>query len=139
MSVAVAAQGGAVLGYLALHWKDVKTRELAIPAFSSTLFGISEQVIFGVTLRNKFPLIAGCIGSVIAGGYVYISKLVSIGFGTTGIPGFAIASNLNNGYINYVIAHITAISCGAMFTILYGKVVLKSNEINKGSVISKQS
>ncbi|OOM13947.1 PTS transporter subunit EIIC [Clostridium saccharobutylicum] len=66
MSVAVAAQGGAVLGYLALHWKDVKTRELAIPAFTSTLFGISEPAIFGVNLRNKFPLVAGCFGSAIA-------------------------------------------------------------------------
>lgn len=125
MSVAVAAQGGAVLGYLALHWNNVKTRELAIPAFTSTLFGISEPAIFGVTLRNKFPLAAGCIGSAIAGGYVYISKLVSIGFGTTGLPGFAIASGLNNGHINYVIAHAIAISCGALFTILYAKVMLK--------------
>lgn len=126
MSVAVAAQGGAVLGYLALNWKNVKTRELAIPAFTSTLFGISEPAIFGVNLRNKFPLVAGCIGASIAGGYVYISKLVSIGFGTTGIPGFAIASSASNGYINYIIAHVIAISCGALFTIFYGRVMLKN-------------
>lgn len=125
MSVAVAGQGGAVLGYLVLNWKDIKTRELAIPAFTSTLFGISEPAIFGVTLRHKFPLVAGCIGASIAGGYVYISKLVSVGFGTTGVPGFAIASSSNNGYVNYVIAHIIAISCGVLFTILYGKIVLK--------------
>jgi len=126
MSVAVAAQGGAVLGYLALRWNDVKTRELAIPAFISTLFGISEPAIFGVTLRNKFPLVAGCLGASLAGGYVYISKLVSIGFGTTGVPGFAIASSLNNGYVNYIIAHAIAISCGALFTMLYGKIILKN-------------
>lgn len=125
MSVAVAAQGGAVLGYLALHWKDIKIRELAIPAFTSTLFGISEPAIFGVNLRNKFPLVAGCLGAAIAGGYVYISKLVSIGFGTTGVPGFAIASSANKGYVNYIIAHCIAISCGALFTILYGKIILK--------------
>lgn len=126
MSVAVAAQGGAVLGYLALHWKDVKIRELGIPAFTSTLFGISEPAIFGVNLRNKFPLVAGCLGASIAGGYVYMSKLVSIGFGTTGIPGFAIVSSANNGYVNYIIAHGIAIACGASFTILYGKIMLKS-------------
>jgi PTS system, glucose-like IIB component len=125
MSVAVAAQGGAVLGYLALHWKDIKIRELAIPAFTSTLFGISEPAIFGVNLRNKFPLVSGCLGAAIAGGYVYMSKLVSIGFGTTGIPGFAIASSANSGYMNYVIAHGIAIVCGALFTILYGKIISK--------------
>lgn len=125
MSIAVAGQGGAVLGYLALNWKDVKARELAIPAFTSTLFGISEPAIFGVTLRNKFPLVAGCLGASIAGGYVYISKLTSVGFGTTGVPGFAIASSSNNGYINYIIAHVIAIACGALFTIVYKKVVIK--------------
>lgn len=135
MSVAVAAQGGAVLGYLSLHWKDIKTRELAIPAFISTLFGISEPAIFGVTLRNKFPLVAGCIGSAIGGGYVYISKLVSIGFGTTGLPGFAIVSGANNGYINYIIAHVIAISCGIIFTILYGKTLLRNKYIKEASII----
>lgn len=121
-SVAVASQGGAVLGYLALHWKNVKIRELTIPSFISTLFGISEPAIFGVTLRNKYPFVAGCIASAIAGGYVYLTKLTSIAFGTTGIPGFAIASPKNNGYMNYIIVHLIAISCGALFTYVYGKI-----------------
>jgi len=56
-------------------------------------------------------------------GYVYSSKLVSIGF--------AIASGSNNGYVNYIIAHAIAISCGALFTILYGKIILKNNSIEK--------
>lgn len=124
-SVAVAAQGGAVLGYLAINWKNVKTRELCIPAFTSTLFGISEPAIFGVNLRNKFPLVCGCLASAIAGGYTYMTKLTSIGFGTTGLPGFAIASPANNGYINYIIAHVIAISCGIVFTALYGKLKIK--------------
>lgn len=124
-SVAVASQGGAVLGYLILNWKDKKVRELTIPAFTSTLFGISEPAIFGVTLRNKYPFIAGCIASAIAGGFIYISKLTSLAYGTTGIPGFAIASSENNGYLNYLIAHLIAISCGIIFTVLYGKMTSK--------------
>ena len=57
MSVALMGQGGAVLGYLALNWKNVKAREICIPSFASTLFGISEPAIFGVNLRYRFPLI----------------------------------------------------------------------------------
>lgn len=129
MSVAVAAQGGAVLGYLGLHWKNVKVREMAIPAFTSTLFGISEPAIFGITLRNKFPLVAGCIGSAIAGGYIYITKLVSVGYGVTGVPGFAIASGTNNGYVNYIIAHAIAILAGLVLTMLYGKMILKNDTV----------
>ena len=59
MSVALFGQSGAVLGYLSLNWKNLKARELCIPSFCSTLFGISEPTIFGVNLRYKFPLIGG--------------------------------------------------------------------------------
>ena len=83
MSVALFGQSGAVLGYLSLNWKNLKARELCIPSFCSTLFGISEPAIFGVNLRYKFPLIGGCIGGAVAGAYVAIT----IGFVCTVIFG----------------------------------------------------
>lgn len=136
-SVAVASQGGAVLGYLLLNWKNKKVRELTIPAFISTLFGISEPAIFGVTLRNKYPFVAGCIASAIAGGYIYISKLTSLAYGTTGIPGFAIASSENNGYLNYLIVHLIAIGGGIILTVLYGKLISIKSLSAKESSFSK--
>lgn len=120
-SVAVCAQGGAVLGYLSLKWKDVKSRELCIPAFTSTLFGISEPAIFGVNLRNKYPFAAGCIASAIASVFVYFSGLTALGYGTTVVPGFAIVDPANNGYLNYLIAHTIALLGGAVLTIIFAK------------------
>lgn len=124
-SVAIAAQGGAVLGYLLLNWKNMKVREMCIPAFTSTLFGISEPAIFGVTLRNKFPLVCGCVAAALAGGYIYLTKLTAIGFGTTVVPGFAIINPENGGYLNYIIANAIAIGCGIVFTVAYGKIKRK--------------
>lgn len=120
-SVAVCAQGGAVLGYLSMKWKDVKSRELCIPAFTSTLFGISEPAIFGVTLRNKYPFAAGCIASALASSYVYFSGLTALGYGTTVLPGFALVAPENNGYLNYLIAHLIALGGGIILTIALGK------------------
>jgi len=125
MSVALMGQGGAVLGYLALHWKNNKTKELCIPSFASTLFGISEPAIFGVNLRYKFPLVGGCIAGALAGGYVYLTDLASLGFGTTGVPGIAICDPANGGYLNYIVAHLIALGGGALFTIFLGKVFEK--------------
>ena len=122
MSVALMGQGGAVLGYLILNWNDVKARELCIPSFASTLFGISEPAIFGVNLRHKFPLVAGCLGGAIAGAYVYFADLAALGFGTSSLPGIAITDPTNNGYINYIIAHIIALSTGLVFCVIFGKV-----------------
>lgn len=127
-SVAVCAQGGAVLGYLALKWKDVKTRELCIPAFTSTLFGISEPAIFGVNLRNKFPFAAGCITSALASSYVYFSGLTALGYGTTVLPGFAIVAPENNGYLNYIIAHLIALLGGILLTMLFAKGTLRKKK-----------
>lgn len=134
MSVALIGQAGAVLGYLALHWKNVRTRELCIPSFISTLFGISEPAIFGINLRYKFPLIAGCIGGAIAGGYVYLVNLASLGFGTTAVPGIAIVDPSNNGYVNYVIAHVIGLVVGLLLTIVFGKMAMKKELGNKISI-----
>ena len=122
MSVALMGQGGAVLGYLAVNWKNLKARELCIPSFLSTLFGISEPAIFGVNLRYRYPLIGGCIGGAVAGAYVYFSKLTAFGFGTTAVPGIAIANPANHGYLNYIVAHLIALSIGAICTIVFGKI-----------------
>lgn len=94
-------------------------------AFGSVLFGISEPAIFGVTLKYKFPLVAGCLGGMVAGAYVYLSKLTAIGFGTTALPGFAIAASDYHGHINYLVAHLIALLCGALFTLAYGAIKSK--------------
>ena len=127
MSVALMGQGGAVLDYLALNWKNNKAKELCIPSFISTLFGISEPAIFGVNLRYKFPLVAGCIGGAIAGGYVFLTDLASLGFGTTALPGLAICDPAHGGYVNYIIAHLIALGAGLVLTVLFGKATAKKN------------
>ena len=127
MSLALMGQGGAVLGYLALNWKNNKAKELCIPSFISTLFGISEPAIFGVNLRYKFPLVAGCIGGAIAGGYVFLTDLASLGFGTTALPGLAICDPTHGGYLNYIIAHLIALGVGLVLTVLFGKVTSKKS------------
>lgn len=129
MSVALIGQAGAVIGYLVLNWNNVRTRELCIPSFISTLFGISEPAIFGINLRYKFPLIAGCIGGAVAGGYVYFVNLASLGFGTTAVPGIAIVDPSNNGYMNYVIAHVIGLVIGLILTIVFGNMQKKKEPV----------
>lgn len=138
MSVALMGQGGAVLGYLAVNWKNLKARELCIPSFLSTLFGISEPAIFGVNLRYRYPLIGGCIGGAVAGAYVYFSKLTAFGFGTTAIPGIAIANPANHGYLNYIVAHLIALSIGAICTIVFGKIGADRQQITPAKEMTEE-
>lgn len=128
MSVAIIAQGGAVLGYLVRHRDNVKTRELCIPSFVSVLFGITEPALFGINLRYRFPIIGGCIGGALGGIVVYITNLAAVGFGTTVVPGIALADPAGNGYMNYVIAHAVAIAGGFIMTLVLGKFMDKAAE-----------
>lgn len=100
------------------------------------MFGISEPAIFGVNLRYRFPLIGGCIGGAVAGAYAYFAKLNALGFGTTALPGIAIVNPENNGYINYIIAHIIALAIGFICTMLLGKVS-KQNKNDEESIVEE--
>ena len=127
MSVALISQGGAVIGYYLLHRKDKKVAEIALPSFVSILFGISEPAIFGVNLKHKFPLVAGCIAGAIAGAFVYLFHLTSLGFGATAIPGLSIIDPAHNGYLNYIIVHLIGIVAGIVLCYFMGS--MKSKKI----------
>lgn len=127
MSVAIIAQGGAVLGYLVRNLKEAKAKELCIPSFISVLFGITEPALFGVNLRYRYPLIGGCLGGAIGGAVVYFTDLAALGFGTTVVPGIALADPAHNGYINYIIAHVIALAAGFAFAVLIGTIFDRKN------------
>lgn len=136
MSVAIIAQGGAVLGYLAGHLKDARAKELCIPSFISVLFGITEPALFGVNLRYRYPLIGGCIGGAVGGVIVYVTNLAALGFGTTVVPGIALADPAYNGYLNYVIAHVAAVVSGFLFSFLLGIVFRRKAAVEEGNAVS---
>lgn len=133
MSVAIIAQGGAVLGYLSRNYKDAKTKELCIPSFISVLFGITEPALFGINLRFKYPLVGGCIGGAIGGAVVYFTNLAALGFGTTVLPGIALADPAGNGYLCYVIAHVIALVCGFTLTFIFGAFQKKASAVENPS------
>lgn len=130
MSVAIIAQGGAVLGYMVKNMKNAKAKELCIPSFVSVLFGITEPALFGVNIRYRYPLAGGCIGGAVGGAIVYITNLAALGFGTTVVPGIALADSTHNGYINYAIAHIVALGTGFFMTLILGMVFGKKTAVD---------
>ena len=86
----------------------------------SVLFGITEPALFGVNLRYRYPLIGGCIGGAIGGIVVYVTNLAALGFGTTVVPGIALACPANYGYVNYMIAHVIAMAAGFLLCLPAG-------------------
>ena len=63
------AQIGVVLAIL-LQTKDQKLKGIALPAFLSGIFGVTEPAIYGVTLPRKKPFVLSCIAAGIGGGLI---------------------------------------------------------------------
>lgn len=78
------AQTAVVLAIM-IKTKDMKLREMCIPASISGIFGITEPAIYGITLPRKTPFIISCIASAVAGGYYGFMNLKEYLMGGMGI------------------------------------------------------
>ncbi|ENZ5662151.1 beta-glucoside-specific PTS transporter subunit IIABC [Enterococcus hirae] len=66
---AVLAQGGAALA-VAIRTKDTKLRLLGISSTITSLFGITEPTVYGVTLPLKKPFVVACLSAGIGGAMI---------------------------------------------------------------------
>lgn len=66
---AVLAQGSAALA-VAIRTKDTKLRSLGISSTITSLFGITEPTVYGVTLPLKKPFVVACLSAGIGGAMI---------------------------------------------------------------------
>ncbi|MDU4893592.1 MAG: beta-glucoside-specific PTS transporter subunit IIABC [Enterococcus hirae] len=66
---AVLAQGGAALA-VAIRTQDTKLRSLGISSTITSLFGITEPTVYGVTLPLKKPFVVACLSAGIGGAMI---------------------------------------------------------------------
>lgn len=84
------AQTFVVLAML-LKTRDDKLKKIALPAFISGIFGVTEPAIYGVTLPRKKPFIYSCIGGAIGGAFIGFMGARSYtmgGLGLFGLPSY---------------------------------------------------
>lgn len=84
------AQSMVVLAII-LKTKDKKLKDMAIPAFISGMFGVTEPCIYGITLPKKKPFIISCIGGAIGGAIIGATGVCSYtmgGLGVFGLPSY---------------------------------------------------
>jgi PTS system beta-glucosides-specific IIC component/PTS system sucrose-specific IIC component len=138
-AMANVAQGGAAF---AVYFKteNQKIKQVAIPAATSCLLGITEAAIFGINLRLKRPFIAAAIGGALGGGYVVLTNVGMTAVGLTGIPGTAIVSPQT--MIHYIIGMIIAFFGAFIAVNILGfqdeGVEKKDLSIENGNNISKK-
>lgn len=116
------AMAGAVLAIL-LKTNNKKVKELAIPSFLSSVFGITEPALYGLVLPRKKVFYSVLASISIAGGIMGFFQSKSYNMGATGI--FAIPNYVNpetgidKPFIGYLIAVTTAFTLAFIFTYFF--------------------
>ncbi len=82
------------------------------------IFGAIEAQLLADTGRNILNPLMSVAMTAQGGAVVYFTNLAALGFGTTVVPGIALADPVNNGYVNYVIAHLIALAAGFTMTLV---------------------
>lgn len=118
------AQTGVVLG-LILQTKDQKTRSIAIPAFISGIFGVTEPAIYGLTLPRKRPFVLSCIAAATGGGIIGLagSKMYMMGgMGIFSIPSaIGTKTGIDSSVYGLIIAMVISTVLGLGLQLLFGK------------------
>ncbi|MFA9463588.1 MAG: beta-glucoside-specific PTS transporter subunit IIABC [Velocimicrobium sp.] len=84
------AQSMVVLAIL-IKTKDKKLRSIALPAFISGIFGVTEPCIYGVTLPKKKPFVISCVAASVGGAIIGLMGCRSYmmgGLGVFGLPSY---------------------------------------------------
>ena len=95
--------------------KDKKLKAIGYSGALSAYLGITEPAIFGINLRFKKPLIAGCIGGAIGVWFVALVGVKANAYGVTGIFGILITMFEVKNLLLYLAG--IAIASGAAFSI----------------------
>lgn len=99
-----------------LKTKNEKTKKVAIPAFISGIFGVTEPAIYGVTLPKKKPFVYSCIAGAIGGAFTGFMNTRSYsigGLGLFGLPSF-IDTTGNMGITNMIYIIIAILIASAV-------------------------
>ncbi len=115
------AQSMVVLAII-IKTKNQKLKEIAIPAFISGMFGVTEPAIYGVTLPKKKPFVISCIAASVGGGIIGFMGVKSYSLGALGLFGLPsyIDNATNSAYSMYwiIIAVLVAMAIAFILTFM---------------------
>lgn len=114
MGVVSFVQTGAVIA-IWLKTKNRKLKDIALPAWISGIFGVTEPAIYGVTLPHGKQFAFTCIVSAIMGGVAAmfgVTMYSMAGMGAFGIPGMINPENPAGSLVTAVLILLASVAAG---------------------------
>ena len=125
------AQTGA-LAAIMFRSKEVKVKQVGFPALISSVFGITEPAIYGLTLPMRLPFVMTCVAGAVQGAYCGLTDITGYTMGGMGVfafPSFAnTATHSMKCVLDFGIASLIALVMGFVLTIIVKIPPLYENE-----------
>ena len=126
-TASMAGQFGAAIATALLIKNKIK-RSNALSSTASTLFGITEPLLFGVNLRHFRIFVSGMIGGAAGGLVTSLLGLAGTGMGITFVPGLLLYTSSFWMLTQYLIVIAVAFAVGFVLVRLQAQSI--RNEIN---------
>ena len=125
----------AVVFAIWMKTKNKKLKSIALPAWISGIFGVTEPAIYGVTLTRIPMFVISCVGAGLAGiwyGFTGLLQWTNAGLGVFAIPGFLKEGMDITQTIIYVVIGI-AIAMISAFILAF---VLFKDDVEDNKIVS---
>lgn len=125
---AVYGQAGVCLGLALLSKKNAKKRQLAYQGFVSSILGVTEPALYGVTVPNMRAMITACIAGAIGGALAGTGGIHCTSFA---FPSFVTCiAFAGPGFVTFLLSMVVSFVI-AFILILLQKKWLKCNEMEE--------
>ncbi|WP_194436674.1 PTS transporter subunit EIIC [Vibrio fluminensis] len=121
ITASMAGQAGAAIAYT-MSLKDKEQKALNYSSIAPCFFGITEPLLFGITLTNSKVFASGMIGGAIAGAFATMMHIAPSVMGVTYLP--AIPAYLGNGLMMYIAMIVIGMGSAMIAT----KILLKTSK-----------
>ncbi len=121
MTASMAGQFGAAIAVATLL-KDKVKKGNAYSASMSTLFGITEPLLFGVNLQYGKVFVFGMAGGAVGGLVTYLLGISATGMGITFIPGVLLYSQSLTSVLGYLTVIASAFATAFCLTRVYNPI-----------------
>lgn len=112
-TASMAGQAGAAIAF-ALREKNKEKRALQFSSIVPCFFGITEPLLFGITLTNSKVFVSGMIGGAVGGAFAKLFEIAPSVMGVTFIP--AIPAYLGHNLFMYLAMIGVAMGTGILMT-----------------------
>lgn len=116
LGAAVMGQAGAAMA-VSLITKNKKLKILAMSCSITAILGVTEPVLYGITVPLKRPMLAACIAGAVGGAFVGTSHATALAFA---FPSFiSLVVYLGEGFWTFLLSLFVGFIIGFILTFLF--------------------